>query len=279
MAHSKSDETSSYHDTSESVISTHVLVNFPPSEEHSSASPRVSDNRGIENTAIPSAALQTERSIQVQTTENTPQDPFHSTPMDPWHLTFTEVKAMRATTESFSTQLLAAVSRTSTWEGSVDGHSTRITKLEQEVKILQNTVEEQRQMISDAKTVKEEFSNKSAKIIAEMNGLLEKQKGQVKDFKSSARKIRAEASKEAGKEAERQVSEFSKNIKYNTLKKEAFQDRFNLVIIGLTEQASLSAYAEAKNFFKSELKLSNLNIQAAHRLGLPPLEPIHVHSW
>lgn len=262
------------------------------------ASAQVSDNRSKPAVVDHPRLTSQNQSVQDGNNNTPPKDPYDSSPSDPWHLAFTELRAMRTTTETFSHQLQSVVDRTSSLESSVGSHSTRILSLEREVEKLKNTVQEQGKIISevkssqeflsqdeigplkskiheqgkiisDVKSTQEGFSNKTTRIITEMNGLLEKQKGQVEDFKSTAHTIRSEAAKEAKK----QVSDFSKNIGYNnSLKEQAFRNRFNLVFVGLEEQEAYSPQATISHFLKTKLQFPKIKIKEAQRLGNSPME-------
>lgn len=98
-----------------------------------------------------------------------------------------------------------------------------------------------------------------------MNNLLTQQKGQVQSFQSSAHRIQAQASSEA----KRQVSALEKNLAYNSLKEQAFNNRHSLVIIGLKEDPSENVYSLLKDFFKNKLKLRYLEMRTAYRMGTP----------
>lgn len=266
LSHTK---TSAYTSSAEQTAA--IKSAFSCSDHHDApvnATLQVSDNTGSQGAVsapLPPDDIQDNRPGM---DGKEPQDPFKSSPMDPWHLTFTELRAMRATTESFSKELQLATSRTTKIEASVDSNIDRITTLEKEVQSLKNTVQKQEEIISGVKSVKEDFSKKSARVIEQMNDLLVQQKGQVRDFQSSAQKIKAQATSEAKK----QVSALARDIAHNSLKEKAFQNRHNLVVVGLKEHPTNSAYSVIKDFFKTELKLNKLDIHSAYRMGSPPVE-------
>lgn len=200
---------------------------------------------------------------------------------DPLLFIFAELRAMRSdmkkmskldtiesTTEGFSKQLQAVVDRTSVLETSVTSNTTKISTLEQEIKVLKDIVKKQGEIISSVQAVKEDFTQTSKVVIDSMNDLVETQKGQVEDFKESAKKLKAEATSVADKK----VGELSKAFQYKTLKDKAFRNRHNLIILGLKEHPSNSAYAVVKGFFRNVLKLYRLNIATAYRLGTAPPE-------
>lgn len=57
---------------------------------------------------------------------------------------------------------------------------------------------------------------------------------------------------------------------YTRLQDQAFNNRLNLVLVGLKESDNDSAFTQALSFFKSTLKLTKLSIDVAYRLGHPP---------
>lgn len=204
-----------------------------------------------------------------------------SPPTDPLLLIYAELREMRAemgkmskldtiesTTEGFSTQLQTLVNRTSALESSVSTNTTKINQLEQEIRVLKDIVSKQGEIISNVQVVKEDFTKTSKEAIDTMNELVETQRGQVQDFKESAKKLKVEA----GSVADEKVGELSRNMEYNSLKDKAARNRRNLIILGLNEHPTNSTYSVVKAFFKNTLKLTRLSIDVAFRLGSAPPE-------
>lgn len=62
----------------------------------------------------------------------------------------------------------------------------------------------------------------------------------------------------------------SHDIAYKSLQDQAYQNRHNLVLLGLLEHERDSAFTQAVNFCNSQLNLSRLSIDVAYRMGKAP---------
>lgn len=60
------------------------------------------------------------------------------------------------------------------------------------------------------------------------------------------------------------------DIAYKALQDQAYFNRHNLVLLGIKEHEQDSAFTQASNFFNKYLKLSNLSMDIAYRVGTPP---------
>lgn len=346
-------------------------VDISDTEIHDKVSEHVPNNKGAlggvsDNRGSPTPVLYPlQQTIQNGQEPPSPSDnqtkDLQSTPEDPWHLTFTELRAMRsrmqtlekleAATVEFAQQMQTISSRTATTEATVKTHSTDITKLQQQVTSLHNTVHTQQGIIQElrqkteeftqlkektsensqaimdlqkikqellsvktdlqknvqatedlkmtkeelmhmkqdfgkkSQSIKEDFNKSSRKNISEMNKLLEAQKNQVESFRSirndsqqeaqiqKARISDLAASQETLKqEVDQKIKNFSDDISQDKLTRQASDNMRNIVIIGLPEHATHSAFTVALRFFKSKLRLRRLDIEVAYRMGKPPLE-------
>lgn len=119
-----------------------------------------------------------------------------------------------------------------------------------------------------------------------MNKLLTAQKNQVQEFRSiknnfqqdvqlqKARVLDLATSQESFQEdVGKQFQQLSENMDFKSLTEKAFNNRNNIIIIGLREHETNNAYATAIKFFKTKLNIrKKLFILSAYRLGKPPLE-------
>lgn len=156
----------------------------------------------------------------------------------------------------------------------IDKNSQQVKALEDQIKALKQVVEDQQQTIIGLKQVKnefkqdkEDFSKKSRKAVTEMNKLVDAQREQVESLKV----IRSDINNKSQEQA-KQISQLSHDLDHKSLKDKAFRTSHNIVLIGLPEKGSSSAYATAMKFFKNELKLKKLDIDVAYRIGQPPAE-------
>lgn len=151
--------------------------------------------------------------------------------------------------------------------------SAQLVEVQEEVSVLKQTVQRQQEIIKnlqhakdDMTKTKEEFYKTSKKTISDMNKLVDQQKTQVDSFKSSAKNLK----RDIKKDTEEQITQVKQDVTYTMLKGQAFQNRFNLIITGLPEHDTNSAYTVAVNFLKTQLKLDKIKVKSAYRIGPPP---------
>lgn len=181
--------------------------------------------------------------ISPDTLDSTPQSPSDleqhrpthdllSKPEDPWHVTFNELRTMRArmgtlekveaATLDFAQQLQALTTRTSSNEAKISQNTDDITALKEEIYKLREKVESQQNTITNLQKVKDEFSQKSHKIVSEMNTLLEQQGQQVESLKVIRQDIKTDIKKQKGqleafkKSHEQSHEHFQQQIKIDT---------------------------------------------------------------
>lgn len=269
-----------------------------PSKDNVRATHEMGDNRETDSPKLPDLSPPPPAPALPSTTTPAsihPDDPFQSSPEDPWHLTYTELRVMRgrmgtlesveAATLEFAKQLQALSSRTANTETGVASNTNKIKELGEEIRTLRKTVEDQQNTIQDLNKVKEDFAKKSHQTIDEMNTLLRSQKEQVESFssirKDFVREVKVQKEQiaslkvdraEAKVEAKQWFQEFSDNVAYTKLQDKAYQNRHNIVIIGLPEHDTHSSYSVAMKFFKTELGLKRLRVEVAYRMGRTPSE-------
>lgn len=225
-----------------------------------------------------------------------------SKPDDPWHFVYQELRTIRErvaslekiekSTELHTQQLGGIVQRTSTLEKSMDTAKDQIGTLNEEVSTLKELVETQSKTIAQLKHFKEEMDTKNKKTVAEMSQLIKKQQGQVDGFHectaefkkqimgeveekigkvsdevTSAREYTTNSKKEILEEVDGKIGKVSNEVKYNSLKSKANYNKDNLVITGLKEDPQKTDFQMASSFFKDSLKIKNLDIDMAYRLG------------
>lgn len=122
-----------------------------------------------------------------------------------------------------------------------------------------------------------------------MNELIEQQKGQVDQFQATAKRIKSDIRSDIKLDVLHRIEDSSKrtnadmksdlrheietlshSISHTALKKEAYDNRNNLVIVGLQEDANKSAQKSVADFFISTLKLKDIKFNVAYRIGSPP---------
>lgn len=220
-----------------------------------------------------------------------------------------KLDSIEESTSSLSNQVLAVVQKTSEIEAKVssntakvssnaakvDSNAAKISDLNKEVSSLKELVAKQSRTISDLSKVNEDITRNNKRTVAEMNDLVGKQKEQVDKFQSTAKRmksdiksdilhqmkdttkqiesdIRADIKVDVTHQVEDKMSAFSQELSYKSLKDQAFQNRHNLVFIGLNEDSSKSTQKIVSDFLKTNLKIEDVEMGTAYRIGATPGE-------
>lgn len=186
-----------------------------------------------------------------------------------------KIQNLRETTESGNTTNMAKFKEM----------SDEIKSLREMILNQQSTIQDLEKIKQDFTKTKDDFTKKSNRNISEMNTLLEQQRHQVEDIRTIRTDIKQESQQQKEqlqafktvqndiqKEVQQQFKQASEDQAFKDLKKQAFENRHNIVITGLPEHETYSAYSVALHFFKTKLKLKKLDIDVAYRKGKPPLE-------
>lgn len=254
------------------LSSSHVLGTLnsdfiqPPKNSVADSPPtiQVSDNGGIE--ALDLEAL---------------RDAFPPPkPGDPWFLAFQELKDIRTrvktldkiecSTELHTQQLSGIVQRTTELESTVGSATTKIKELNEVVSTLKSVVEQQGKTIQSLQHLDEDFKKlQSSKDQTKREILLEMEDRMDK-------KVESKMTKMEGK-MEGKLTKISNECNHNSLKSQANWNKLNLVITGLKEDPSKDPLAAASKFLSSTLKIKDLELDIAYRLGaLPPQDSGYV---
>lgn len=254
----------------------------------------VGDNKGR---LSPTAKLSLDSTQQspINPQQQIPTGSLVSKPEDPWHLTYNELKIMRArmgtlenveeATLEFAQRLQALTNRAATNETKISQNTDEIKGLKEEIAKLRDKVDSQQNTISNMNKIKDDFSQKSHRIVSEMNTLLEQQGQQVESLKIIRRDIKIDTQnqkdqletfkacyQESQEHIEQQIKDVNTDRDHKSLTDQVFQNRHNIIITGLPEDNSHSTYSIVTKFFKEQLKLKKLRINATHRLGRAPFE-------
>lgn len=164
-----------------------------------------------------------------------------------------------------------------------------VKEMQKEIKSLRQTVEKQQDTIQNLHKIKDDFTKTSHKTVGEMNKLIQAQKEQVHEFKNIRTNFHQESqnqkdlldnlkstNQEMQKDTQQQFQRISEDLAYKKLKDQAFNNRNNVVIIGLPEHATNNAYSVATTFFRTTLKIrKRLEVETAYRIGQTPPEGSH----
>lgn len=164
-------------------------------------------------------------------------------------------------------------------------NTNTVRAMQEEIKALRQMVDDQQNTIQNLHKIKKDFTKTSHKTVGEINKLVEAQKAQVHEFRTIRTNLQQESqqqkvlledfksvSQEIQKATQQQVQRVSVDLAYKKLKDQAFNNRFNMVIIGLPEHESNIAFSAAIKFLRTDLKIKKrMEVEAAYRIGqLPP---------
>lgn len=193
------------------------------------------------------------------------------------------VVKIEANTESLAKQLIEVSSRTSEVEETVAANTARLSEVDEKISTIKAFVGKQECSINSLKKLKVEVAAITSKSINQMNVLVEEQQTQVEAFKSCTKIIKQDILREVDKSCEKivkrelklindRVESIASEAYCNRFKNQAFNNRLNLMVVGLTEDEQKSTNELVKDFFSQTLKISNAKFKTALRLGSKPGE-------
>lgn len=195
---------------------------------------------------------------------------------------------LESTTASLAEQTVAFIGRTSKLEASVRENADKITTLEEDsstlknkfgenvakitdldenLSTLKNKVDQHDQQLANLETLKDDFSDSANKAVEQMNALIDTQRNQVETFNSGAKQLEEQWKKDVLAEMEKKFKKKENASHCQDLKDQAFQNRFNLIIVGMPEDPGKSTTQVVQNFLTETLKIPNMNIKDAYRIG------------
>lgn len=210
-----------------------------------------------------------------------------------WHATFQELRAMRLemaslgsikkTVEQHTEQISDILHRTSGLEKSKDNTEATIRELRQEISSLKETVSNQGQSISNLSklskdltqsnaALKEELTQSTNDTIKEMNDLIQTQRDQVDSFNETTGRFKQDVTNECRTEIKTEIKKIREECNYKSMQSKANSNQQNLVFTGLREEKDKTPLATVSEFIKSTLKIKNVDIDVAYRLGAAPEE-------
>lgn len=208
-----------------------------------------------------------------------------SKPEGPWQqalrelkATSTELKAIRermgkldtieAATSALTLQLSAVVGKTSELETKVEDNSSKVRSMEEEINTLKERVKKQDREIEKLSKLKEDYKKATRKTIGEMNELIQTQKDQVDSFHEKSNNMK----RDIMDKVDSKMEGLSKDLAHHKLKNQAYRNKQNLVITGLEEEENKIPKTAASEFIESSLKIKDIGIESAYRIGAPPTE-------
>lgn len=208
-----------------------------------------------------------------------------SKPGDPWHEAFLELQAnsvelryirtrmekldsIEEATSTLTTKLSTIAGKTAKLESQVEGNTSQVRDLKEEISILKDRAAKQDQKIQELLNIKEDYKKATRKSIGEMNDLVKAHKDQVDSFNEVSERMKNDIMDRV----DTKVDGLSKDLSHTKLKSQAHRNKQNLVITGLEEDVNKSPKKEAAEFIESSLKIKDVDIDVAYRMGTPPAE-------
>lgn len=232
-----------------------------------STTPEVSDNRG----AVQQEGSQAD--IQDQTTrESAKEDPGKALMLVLAELKdiktqMVKLHQLESTTASLVGQLATNTSKMGELVETVAQNKSKIGGIYKEMDALKNTVESHNTQLADMQGIKEEFVETTDKAVVKMNELIDTQRDQVDSFNEGAKRLQNEWKEDVMSEVNKKFEDLKKEKHFQSLKTQAFRNRYNLVLIGLPEEEEKTTMQIVKHFISETLKISNVKVNSAHRLG------------
>lgn len=211
----------------------------------------------------------------------------------------TALRKIEETTANISKDLAGIGNRTTELEEAFEATSARVRELGDEVSTLKSVAHKHDHSILALKKMKTEISSSASKNLEVMTELIETQKGRVETFHATADKIKDDISGEVNQRLEEKMEEKAGQMKdeikedisgdidkkldvrfeqlaqashFQSLREQAFNNRFNLVISGLPEDAQKSTPDLVLHFLESTLQIKKVEFASAFRMGPAPVE-------
>lgn len=201
-----------------------------------------------------------------------------SQPSDPWHLTFQQLRTMggrmtkldskldsiEETTDTLKSQMQEVLGRTINLEKQVQVNVSDLETIKNDLVTLKQTVVQQQETISQLKKSQKDKDVLLQNNFSTIKKSLEAQGKKTEQLSSLRSKVRSDV--------EAKLQSHKEQADYDALKKQAYSNRSNLVLLGISENTADNPRAQAVQFFKDEFKLTKLSISTAYRIGKVPAQ-------
>lgn len=197
---------------------------------------------------------------------------------------------IESTTESLAKQVVGIANRTAELDTAVTSNTARLREVDDEITTIKTFVGKQENSINSLKRMKAEVTASTSKSVAQMNALVDEQQTQVETFKSSVKIIKNDILAEAEKSCNTLIQEnlmgeiddrierkirgcvdkIAKDNHCSSIKKQAYDNRLNLVFLGLAEEEQKTTSEVVQNFISNTLKVADVTVADAYRMGPQP---------
>lgn len=190
------------------------------------------------------------------------------------------LRKIEEATANFSKELSGISSRTADLEEAFEATSARVRELGDDIFTLKTVARKHEQSIGALQKTKEEISNSTNQKIEGLNKMIEAHRDQVDTLQSTMDQFKQEVSGDVevklGKKLEEKMEEKFEHLAhafhFQSLREQAFNNRLNLVILGLAEDDQKSTTDVFRSFLESTLKIKKVEFASAFRMGPSPAE-------
>lgn len=156
-------------------------------------------------------------------------------------------KLDKSVTGSLSDKLTGMMNRTSEIETAVRTNAARLREYDDQFVTLKASVDKHEKSFASIISTKDEFSKTKDKAVSDMNKLISIQEEQVNSFNSTTKKV----SKNILAEVDKRFAQLKRQADFKDLKNQAFNNRNNLVLVGLPEDPNKDTPAIVKDFLEN----------------------------
>lgn len=207
------------------------------------------------------------------------------------------IHKIEETTASFSKELSGIASRTAELEEVFEATSARVRELGDDVSTLKTVARKQENSISALKRMKEDIHNSTNqkvgemkaligtqteeaelfqstinKKVGELEGLIGAQGDQAEKFQTAVINLKQDISVEVDEKINKKFDQLAQEAHFQSLREQAFDKRFNLVVTGLSEDDQKLTAEVVSHFLDSTLGIKNMEFASALRMGPTPAD-------
>lgn len=180
------------------------------------------------------------------------------------------IRKIEETTASIQKELSGIGARTTDLEEAFEATSARVRELGDDISTLNTVAKKHEQSLVALKKMKEDISDSTDNKVKLMNEMLEVQKGQAESFQASVIHVKQDISEEVDRKLEKKFEQLAQASHFQSLREQAFGNRFNLVISGLAEDTQKSTADLVKHFLESTLGIKKVEFASGFRMGPAP---------
>lgn len=186
--------------------------------------------------------------------------------------TLYKIDTIEQTTASISKELSGVVGRTTEIEEALEATTARVREMGDDITTLKTVAHRQEQTISNLKKMKTEIARDTSTKVGEMNELVVSYKKQVEGLQSTMEERDQRMSLELEEKIDKKFERLEQAAHFQSLREQAFKNRYNLVISGLAEDEQKSTSDLVAHYLSSTLNIKDVIIRSAERIGPEPID-------